>query len=141
MEKIKELMAELPTDDPIEHQHRMVQRRAMPIPQRPRARLLRPDAMRVMEIQAWARSAFPTHDMIKLCRSAAALARQDKAQRRHGGPGNGPKPVRRRWGAYLLQTGATRLTARQRRSLRRRSTYAELMRLSEGERRILWVVL
>lgn len=99
----------------------------------------RPDMLDVMEIRQRARAQFPTNDTIRAVRSAAALAAQDKAARMRGGQtcaGAARKPIMRRWGAFLQQRG-TRLTVAQARSLRQRSTRAELLSLDVQQRALI----
>lgn len=77
-------------------------------------------------------------DMVALCRSGTRQAAADRAARMRQGPGDKvPQSIRRRWGVFLLQTGRGRLTTAQARSLRRRSTRAELWALSPNERRMI----
>jgi hypothetical protein len=78
------------------------------------------------------------NETVLLCRAAARLAAQDRATRSWRGPGGDhPRPIRQRWGAFLLQTGRGRLTVAQARSLRRRSTRDELLALDAFERQLL----
>lgn len=92
----------------------------------------RPDALDVMEIRARARRDFTTNDTIRGARAAAALAAQDKASKRAGGPGSAPKSLAKRWGRFYISGGA-RLTVAQARSLRRRSTIHELLCLDRRQ--------
>jgi hypothetical protein len=80
------------------------------------------------------------NETVLLCRAAARLAAQDKAARqRQGSGGQHPRPIRQRWGAFLLQTSRASLTVAQTRSVRRRSTLDEIYSLTFGERIILKV--
>lgn len=80
------------------------------------------------------------NETVLLCRAAAKLAMQDRvARQRQGAGGDHPRPIRQRWGAFLVQTGRASLTAAQARSVRRRSTIDEIRSLTFGERIILKV--
>lgn len=102
----------------------------------------RPDASDVLDIREHARRQFPTNDVILAARATARLSAQDKADRRSG-RSQAPErtSLRRRWGAFLLQTARSGLTPAQARSVRRRSTRAELLALDNWERTMLGVRL
>lgn len=108
--------------------------------QRPRRqrqrRAVMPDALAGMEIRQQARAQFPTNDTILGVRASARLSAQDKAGMVRGGDHTDPKPIMRRWGAFLQQRG-TRLTVAQARSLRQRSTRAELLSLDAQQRALI----
>lgn len=112
-------------------------RQAPKVARRRAPRAVRPDAVRAMEIAAWARATFPPNPTVVACRIQAGFSSERAAAKRHGGPAARPTPVRRRWGAFLLARGAVRLTPAQARSLRRRSTLPELFSLSPAERRMI----
>jgi hypothetical protein len=102
----------------------------------------RPTTSDVLEIRERARRQFPTNDVILAARATARLSAQDKADRR-GGRSQAPErtSLRRRWGAFLLQTARSGLTPAQARSVRRRSTRDELLALDDWERTMLGVRL
>lgn len=107
-----------------------------PAPRR-RQRPERPDAQRRLEIAEWARAAFPPNPTVAAARALRDQAARDRVAKRYGGPPAPPLSLRRRWGAYLLARGATRLTTAQARSLRRRSTVQEIHELSVTEARMI----
>lgn len=103
-------------------------------PVRHRQRPERPDDLQIMEIRAQARQQFATNGTILAARSTARQSAQDKANRRHGtSQAPARTSLRRRWGAFLLQTARSGLTIAQARSLRRRSTEVELIELTDYE--------
>lgn len=90
------------------------------------------DADRRRQAHADGRGA--TNDMVALCRSGTRQQQVDRAaMRKQGRGGEHTVSIRQRWGAFLMQTGRSRLTAAQARSVRRRSTRDELDTLSRGE--------
>lgn len=102
-----------------------------------------PDMLDVMEIRASARRDFTTNDTIRGARAAAALAAQDKSAKRAGGLTHltKPKHVMSRWVAFVPTGRLAALTPAQARSLRRRSTRAELLDLPEHQRLMIGVRL
>lgn len=96
----------------------------------------------MMDIRDTAREQFRTNGTILAARSTARQSAQDKANRRQGtSQAPARTSLRRRWGAFLLQTARSGLTTAQARSLRRRSTRAELLELDVHERLMLGVRL
>ncbi len=75
------------------------------------------------------------NDVVLLCRSGTLQAAVDRYNRMTIPNAQAPArtSIRQRWGAFLLQTGRTRLTTAQARSIRRRSTMDELGELSDHE--------
>lgn len=102
-----------------------------------------PDMLDAMEIRASARRDFTTNDTIRGARAAAALAAQDKGAKRAGGPTHltAAKPLARRWVAFVPTGRLAALTPAQARSLRRRSTRAELLALAPHERLMIGLQL